>query len=96
MTLLITDRLLMYVGGFKFVGFRAENSITPSQATDDTRARMGTIFGAGAGITPICTTTGVAEMTITYTNGTPYVGAALVSMSQSAQFEVGSINLWGR
>ena len=96
MTLLITDRFSMSVGGFRMDGFRAENSITPSQATDDVRARMGTIFGAGASIVPISTTTAVAEMTISYTNGTPYVGAALVSMSQSAQFEVGSINLWGR
>lgn len=93
MSMTITGRQIMYVGGFRVSMFAGEHAVA-AQATDDTQARMGFLRG-GCSVCPISTVVGAGDMTVSWTNGTRFVGAALISMSNATITEVGSFMAWG-
>lgn len=97
MAMTITNRLTMYVGGFRQSMFRAENAA--AAATDDTRLRMAFARG-GVSVAPISTTTGAGDMTVTWSTITGTAlgasrGYVLCSMSNATLTEVGSFIGWG-
>ena len=92
MAMTIGSRYLMYVGGFRHLGFTGENAA--AAARDDTFIRAHFARG-GVSVVPISTTTGAGDMTVTWTNGARYQDSVLVSISNSTITEVGSFIGWG-
>lgn len=97
MALTVTNRMVMYVGGFRQTMMRAEGAA--AAATDDSRLRLAFARG-GVSVAPISTTTGAGDMTVTWTTVTQTAlgamrGYVLMSLSNATLTEVGSFIGWG-